>query len=140
LKAYLSLRIPHDSPFELKPSPGKGWGAFSTAKIPRGALILEEQPLSITKLDPPEFNEADAITAFQNMSPEAKRQFLCLLNNGGEPFSTMADVWAENSFSMYNKSQSRGHALFILMSRFNHSCVPNAVVPTRSGSCGDICG
>ncbi|PQE17468.1 SET domain protein [Rutstroemia sp. NJR-2017a WRK4] len=135
---YLSLRIPPNSPFELKPSSGKGWGAFSTAKIPRGTLILEEQPLFITKLDPPEFHEADARMAYQNMSPEAKRQFSSLRNNGGERFSNMADVWAENSFSMYNKSQSSGHALFVLMSRFNHSCVPNARIPVRHNEAAAI--
>ncbi|PQE16413.1 SET domain protein [Rutstroemia sp. NJR-2017a BVV2] len=50
----------------------------------------------------------------------------------------MADAWAENSFSMYNTSQTRGHALFILMSRFNHSCVPNAMVPTRDNEAAAI--
>jgi hypothetical protein len=131
LTAYLSLRIPHDAPFELKASPEKGWGAFSTTKIPCGALILEEQPLFTTNKDHTEFDEGEAQAAFQLMSPEAKQQFLCLRDNGCEPFPTMAHAWAENSFSMYNKSQSRGSALFVLMSRFDHSCIPNAKIPVR---------
>ncbi|KAJ5965108.1 uncharacterized protein N7479_004984 [Penicillium vulpinum] len=30
---YRSLQLPPDAPFELKPSPGKGWGAFATKRI-----------------------------------------------------------------------------------------------------------
>ncbi len=38
LLAYRSLQVPRDALFELKPSPGKGWSAFSKISITGGEI------------------------------------------------------------------------------------------------------
>ncbi|EXJ78322.1 hypothetical protein A1O3_09483 [Capronia epimyces CBS 606.96] len=125
---YRSLHVPNDAPFKLKPSPGKGWGAFATRRIEQGAMILKEKPLFVLRKPHQEITEADIRAAFDRLGPSEKRQFLLLRDNGSSPFSNMERLCAENSFTL--STNSPGHGLFLLHSRFNHSCVPNSKVPT----------
>jgi hypothetical protein len=130
--------VPSDAPFELKPSPGKGWGAFATRRIGRGAMILKEKPLFIIRKSHEEITEEDVWTAFQQLVPREKEQFLCLRDNAFKPFIHMTQACAENSFAMSNYTRRQAneppiHGLFLLHSRFNHSCIPNSKIPTSGG-------
>ena len=119
--------MPSDAPFELRPSPGKGWGAFAKIQIQRGATILREKPHEL-------ITEEDVGTAFELLSASAKQQFLQLRDNGSVAFTYMTDAFAENSFAIEiikpQANISPAHGLFILHSRFNHSCKPNSKIPT----------
>ena len=76
--AYRSLHVPSDAPFELKPSSGKGWSAFATRRIERGAMILREKPLFVIRKPHEEITEEDVWAAFQQLIPSEKQQFLGL--------------------------------------------------------------
>ncbi|KAL3426072.1 set domain-containing protein 5 [Phlyctema vagabunda] len=132
---YRRLRVPSDAPFELKPSPGKGWGAFATRRIGKGAMILKEKPLFLF-LEPHDITmEGDIWRSIQQLAPSEKAQFLCLRDNASKPFTRMTEACAENCFSLPNSTRSKVngppiYGLFLLQSRFNHSCIPNSKVPT----------
>ncbi|KAL2194263.1 hypothetical protein P885DRAFT_71576 [Corynascus similis CBS 632.67] len=135
---YSCLRLPTDAPFELRPSAGKGWGVFATRRIARGALILKENPLFIIRKHPAHITEQDVWQAFQQLPSKEKEQFLLLRDNSVKPFASMNAACAENSFSLATpekskKSKAPAHGLFLLHSRFNHSCLPNAKIPTVEG-------
>jgi SET domain len=123
--------VPSDVPFELKPSPGKGWGAFATRQIERGTVILREEPLFVIRKHHEEIMEGDVWTAFQRLAPSEKQQFLYLRNNASRPFTYMTEVFAENSFAISNDPPI--HGLFLVQSRFNHSCIPNSKIPSIDG-------
>ncbi|KAJ4289787.1 hypothetical protein N0V90_011117 [Kalmusia sp. IMI 367209] len=124
---YRDLRVPNTAGFKLQPSSsGKGWGAFATSNIKQGALILSEKPLFIIEKAHEDITEKDVWTAFQQLAPAEKQQFLLLRDNASSPFKSMEEAFAENSFELPYIS---GHGLYLLHSRFNHSCIPNANIP-----------
>jgi hypothetical protein len=136
--AYQSVPVPAEAPIELKPSPGRGWGAFATRKIKQGAMILREDPLFIIRKPHQEITEEDLWNTFQGLKPIEKQQFLLLRDNGLRRFHRMEDAFAENSFAIPDSSspQTNGrmiHGLYLLHSRLNHSCVPNAKIPETCG-------
>ncbi|KAK7968756.1 hypothetical protein PG996_002819 [Apiospora saccharicola] len=113
---YESLPVPNDAPFALKPSaPGHGWGAFATQRIARGSVILQEKALFAIAKHHDDTTELD---------------FLSLRDHTGAPFTNIAKAFAENSFSIGAPEAGKPrHGFFPLLSRFNHSCIPNAAVP-----------
>ncbi|KAL2816625.1 hypothetical protein BDW59DRAFT_166270 [Aspergillus cavernicola] len=127
--AYHGFEIPSNAPFELKPSPGKGWGAFATQPIRKGFLILTEKPVFVIKKPHEEITEGDIRSAFARLTPGQKKQFLCLRDNGSTPFTSMESALSENSFATSSSMASPVHGLYLLHSRFNHSCLPNCEIP-----------
>ncbi|KAM0435899.1 hypothetical protein ACHAPT_002791 [Fusarium lateritium] len=125
---YLRIPLPEDAPFELKPSPGQGWGAFATKSIKRGDLIMREEALFVIHKRAELITNADVWKAFQKLPRAQIRLFEKVRYNGGPPFTALVDAFAENSFQV-----GRAHGFFLVQSRFNHSCVPNSRVP----GCGD---
>ncbi|KAI2731881.1 hypothetical protein CBS147332_1020 [Penicillium roqueforti] len=98
---------PDDTPFELKPSPGKGWGAFATKRIERGSLILKEKALFV-------------------IQKSSVVQSLLIQNNESEEPKGLLETLSENYFTSALKSIG----FYTLGSRFNHSYIPNARVPS----------
>ncbi|KAL6896379.1 SET domain-containing protein [Trichoderma evansii] len=130
---YRSLQVPSDAPFKLKPSPGKGWGAFATKQIERGAMILREKPLFVMQKPPQKITEEDVQTAIQQLAPADKQRFLYFFLNASRPFISLLDAMAENSFEIYPEgSILPSYGVFLLSSRFNHSCIPNSKIPSAS--------
>ncbi|OQD60462.1 hypothetical protein PENPOL_c004G02060 [Penicillium polonicum] len=125
---YYRLQLPHGASFELKPSQGKGWGAFATSRIERGSIILRERALFVIRDSSPEVIENCIVAAACQLSPNQKAQLLLLRDNGSKEFANMLHMLAENSFSSTNEPPD--HGLFVLASRFNHSCLPNAMIPS----------
>lgn len=142
--AYRSFHIPHDAPFELKPSPGQGWGVFATRQIARGATILKERPLFVIRKPHPYITANDVWRAFQQLPPRQQQQFLLLRDNASSPFSDMNAAFAENSFNLATPDGLRpgprppAQGLFLLHSRLNHACVPNATIPTTDAGVEDV--
>ncbi|KAH7116297.1 hypothetical protein EDB81DRAFT_767334 [Dactylonectria macrodidyma] len=132
--SYSRLQVPSDAPFKLKSSPGKGWGAFATRHIDRGALILSEMPLFVIRKPHPEITEGDVWIAFQQLDPGQKQQISHLRDNASRQFTSLEKAFAGNSFHLAPQSNElSAHGLFLLQSRFNHSCIPNSKVPTTNG-------
>ncbi|KAL1857613.1 hypothetical protein Daus18300_010253 [Diaporthe australafricana] len=125
---YRHLNLgPGDVPFELRPSPGKGWGAFATRKIQTGDLILKERPLFVIRKHHQYITELDVRAGFQQLSSREKQQFLGLLDNGDRAFTSMRKAFGENSFAVSGNPPA--HGLLIILSRLNHSCIPNCKIP-----------
>jgi SET domain-containing protein len=133
LLAYYELQVPSEAPFQLKPSPGKGWGVFATRKIKQGEVILTERPLFTIRQSIEKITEKDLLMAALQLEPHEKEQFLLLRDNGNasSPFLSMGHAFHENSWLVSENPQIRG--LCLLHSRFNHSCIPNSKVPLHSG-------
>jgi hypothetical protein len=138
LPAYLSLHLPPNTPFELKPSPGKGWGAFATRPIPVGALILREAPLFVIPKHHSQITRIDILAEILNLTPHDNQEFKKLRDNGGQPFTHLTHALAENSFALPNPTGPSHHGLFVLLSRLNHSCVPNSKIPDSDVENGEI--
>ncbi|KAF1956721.1 SET domain-containing protein [Byssothecium circinans] len=128
---YHHLNIPDNAPFTLKASPGKGWGAFATKNIPKGSTILIEKPFFHIQKHHDFITEHDLRRAFQQLSPASKAQFSLLRDNASVYFTSMEGAFSENSFAT---TDPPGHGLYLLHSRFNHSCLPNAGVPIHKGT------
>lgn len=130
--------MPANAPITLKPSPGRGWGAFATKEIKQGAIILREDPLFIIWKPHQEISGDDVWGAFQRLKPFEKQQFLLLRDNGSQHFDRMERAFAENSFALLDSSMSQtksgmSHGLYLLHSRLNHSCIPNSKIPETCG-------
>ncbi|KAI1381783.1 hypothetical protein F4677DRAFT_3840 [Hypoxylon crocopeplum] len=125
---YRSIRVPSDAPFELRPSPGKGWGAFATRRIERGALILREEPLFVDRKPGAEITRQDASEAFRQLTPSQKQQCMLLRDNASKGFTSMLAAFTQNSFTSNPDNGPPHHGLYLLLSRFNHSCIPNSYV------------
>jgi len=103
-------------------------------------MILRERPLFVIRKQYTEIMDSDILTAFQQLLPGQKQQFLRLRDNGSTRIPSMKQAFRENSFQLANSDIPRPqpigppvHGLFLLQSRFNHSCIPNSKIPTPSG-------
>ncbi len=96
---------------------------------------MREMPLLIIRKAHEEITEQDIWAAFQQLGPNEKQWFLHLRENASRPFTHMAEAFAENSFAISGGTTNGSpmHGLFILHSRFNHSCIPNCKIPVTSG-------
>lgn len=132
--AYLKLQLPPSSAFELRPSPGKGWGGFALKNIARGDLILTETPLFVVNTSNKNaVVNGDVVKGFINLAPTDKQQLACVRDNGNEIFSNFFEAFEQNSFQ---PAGSPHRSLYVIHSRFNHSCVPIARIPIEPR---DIC-
>ncbi|KAF3896745.1 SET domain [Trichophyton interdigitale] len=131
---YTKLKLPENAPFELKPSPGKGWGIFAKRDIKKGDLVLSEKPLFVIKSSSPTATELAVLAAFQKLKPEDKKQFLCLRNNGSARYPSMTHAFIDNNMTVSRIVATRpgdnpACGMFILQPRFNHSCTANCKAP-----------
>ena len=107
-------------------------------------MILREKPLFVIRKPHEEITEEDVWAAFQQLIPSKKQQFLFLRDNASRPFTHITQACAENSFVISNSIRPQAndppiHSVFLLHSRFNHSCIPNSKVPiTGEGSASPI--
>ena len=97
-------------PFKLARIAGKGEGIISVREISYGELILQEQPIMTQK------------NTFSNLTTDEQKLVMGLHDshekNGNKTFKGIYDT---NSCTICNFEAG----LFITLSKFNHSCVPN---------------
>lgn len=108
---------------------------FATRNIACGSPILKEEPLFVIRKPHEMITEEDILAAWQQLPLLERQQFLCLRDNGTSRFMNMGSAMAENCFAVQDRKgvHARVYGLFLLQSRFNHSCVPNAKVPDFPG-------
>jgi hypothetical protein len=119
--------------YDIRPSPGKGNGAFALKDIAAGTRILVDQALFITNQPMPHVKEQDVRKLVSQLEAPARKQFLALpldsLNcNVSEELIHSAKFYS-------NMFQIRGEPLagcFCHASRFNNSCAPNCAITTTS--------
>ncbi|CAK9047352.1 unnamed protein product [Durusdinium trenchii] len=107
------------SPFEIRDVPGKGLGAVAVRDLAEGELVIEERP-PITFVDAPNWEEKIQ-KQFETL-PKKTQEALMSLHDTEEP-KTLTGIFNTNSIGCY--SESLDGSLCVLVSRFNHSCVPN---------------
>lgn len=102
--------------------------------------ILKEEPLFVIRKPVPQIREQDIWQAVLQLPPLQKQQFLLLRDNASGTFASMQDAFAENSFDLASPDEygrvtrPPAQGMLLLLSRFNHSCVPNAKIPTFRGN------
>ncbi|KAL5341349.1 hypothetical protein BJX70DRAFT_66362 [Aspergillus crustosus] len=123
---YLSLSLPEDAPFELKPSPGKGWGVFATKDIIKGSRVLTEHTLFVIRKPAEHTTEADIWQALATLTPAEAAQFLSIVYTHEAPILGIfgLNCWYVPKIAVYG--------FFVLHSRINHSCLPNCKALTRA--------
>ncbi|EME78264.1 uncharacterized protein MYCFIDRAFT_80693 [Pseudocercospora fijiensis CIRAD86] len=144
----MPVRTKHVPPFEMRLSPGKGYGLFATRRIPVGARILGEKLLlaidpsdlanvhrkylkltaderavydSLSCFHPSHIDFEQAANVYVAMSPRyhyVSNEALETLK--GEVVKAMG-IFSANNFILAGGNQG----VFALASRINHSCVPN---------------
>ncbi|KAI9693397.1 MAG: hypothetical protein M1820_009326 [Bogoriella megaspora] len=127
--------------YAIQPSPGKGLGVFATKPIKYGTRILCEKPLIAIRDTC--YTQDNVEKAYRNLDLDAQRAFLNLASaHTIDPAAWPAGYFPEplcavaaTSRSVYSIYQTNcvdistdhgiGSAVFEVMSRINHSCLPN---------------
>lgn len=98
-----------------------------------GDPIFKERPLFVIRKPAQFITEFDVLSEFQKLPRQEKQQFLYLRDNGATAYTSMATAYKWNSFGLSVSPQlsvsPEAHGLFIVLSRFNHSCIPNCTAP-----------
>ncbi|KJX98034.1 hypothetical protein TI39_contig443g00012 [Zymoseptoria brevis] len=118
--------------YEVRQIEGKGQGVVATQKIPRGSVILTDKPiLSVSNSD---WNQASAHRAieeaFKRLSKQDQATYLSLHDGRQERNESKAvRIFHTNAFGADTTHILAPHTKYVLplVSRLNHSCVPNAV-------------
>ena len=105
----------------------KGLGAFALQMFRRGDLIIAEAPLfSIRKQDDGGPIDLKSIaSAVHSLSSEEVKKYVSLKNadaEGGRYSNPFSGIYSTNAY----QTDSDRSGIFLEVSRFNHSCVPNA--------------
>lgn len=127
--------LPQDAPFEIRRSAGKGRGGFATKDMEAGACVLHEKSLLVICKPEAAIRAKDIETAFSCLNKCEQEQFLSVGSSAKNPLqgSLLFDTFMRNKFQLMRarvgqKAEPDGQGMYLLCSRFNHSCVPNAAV------------
>lgn len=115
---------------EVRPSPGKGQGTFAKTDISKGTRILAEQGLLGLYGIPATFR--DVIQAFERLSKPKQEEYLTLhaFTNKDASHAKMEDGTVIKLSPLHSRVCEIWNAnswgdVYVLGSRFNHSCIPN---------------
>ena len=127
-KVYRSLSIP-----------GKGIGMIAEKNIKKGEMILEELPVlyyeyeehldtlydykAFSKFKSLSIKQKEAVMKLENSRPNVGKDFPSLSESfkKDEEFKKWSGIMVTNQARLLENSRG----LFLIFSRFNHSCVPN---------------
>jgi hypothetical protein len=105
--------------------PGKGKGLFATRDLIPGTLLLRDPPLITTDcILSMESAEKDIGRALKKLPVDSRRAYLALHNNFPGAKHILQNIIRSNGYPLGPNSDSGG--IFLYLSRFNHSCRPNA--------------
>ncbi|RWA07128.1 hypothetical protein EKO27_g7985 [Xylaria grammica] len=136
-----------DYPFEIRPSDGRGMGAFATRDVAPGEIVLVDYT-SISIVDSGLIKDCETIAdLYESLYPDEQEKWEALAATANERHTT-ATRWVysrpRSDGTSYPKEKQEkytmlklqfncngfdmlqgGSALFLDASRFNHSCDPN---------------
>lgn len=101
-------------------------------------MILTDEALFVIKKPVDKIAEAQVRRAVRKLPTDKKNQFLSIRNNGSKRFPTLHDSFCQDSAYILQADGTEGHGPFVLLSRFNHSCVPNGRVPFNEDTSSSI--
>lgn len=110
--------------------PNKGIGVIATSNISNGQLLLAEPPL--IQIIRAETDETD-LSAVVDALPETERLAYHALCAADETCSEDWSILETNGFNLRSDSSRTG--VYARISRFNHSCTPNAAHQCVYPSC-----
>ncbi|TRY75896.1 hypothetical protein TCAL_00673 [Tigriopus californicus] len=128
------MKIGSRQKFVIKDMENKGKGAVAVKDIEEGELILAESPLFIVpwwvRTSPYPGKEVNdyILDRLSLLSEKEQASFYALSDckcSVDEEKSEMG-IWRTNNFALGRSSKKCDNAIFIAISRFNHSCVPLA--------------
>lgn len=121
-----------DDGFIIKTSPGKGLAVFASRELIGGEQILSDRPVAMIRKAPHDMTEGDVTKAFKNLSRDEQNAFL-ELHEGSRPFkSKLSRIYRSNCF-LWEEKAGPAACIAVRISRFNHSCIPNAVWKQEKG-------
>ena len=114
-----AAKIVDEPCFEIKPAAGKGLGVFAARDIPRGTRVISEKPLFSVPRD--RIRTSDFQDLFQKLSAEDQGRYLQLAHTYDPNDPQVRSIFTNNCMSMGDSS-----AIFLSVSRIDHSCIPNS--------------
>ncbi|KAF2166763.1 hypothetical protein M409DRAFT_22817 [Zasmidium cellare ATCC 36951] len=126
---------PEDShPFAILPIPNKGYGCIANRPISPGEVIYQEATIMHIAIPAQRLTETHITTAFAAL-PDAQKKSVLSLHEGThrtDLHSKVMRIFKANTFG-------NGSACWLhpTISRFNHSCVPNATTHNDPCCLGD---
>ncbi|EME43649.1 hypothetical protein DOTSEDRAFT_54407 [Dothistroma septosporum NZE10] len=109
--------------YEVRASPGKGYGLFATRYIPAGTLILADRHVMViakeggARQDP----KHDIQHAFEQLGESQIEQFLSLHAGPEDGRRLVERIYTTNRFGDFESTY-----MCLTISRINHACIPNA--------------
>jgi hypothetical protein len=94
---------------------------------------LKERPLFVMPLRNGEVDLENFWLELDRLSESQMQQFLLLRDNGSTLFTDPVNTFLQNCTESRMADGSLGVGMFTIHSRFNHSCIPNASLPTPTG-------
>ncbi|GAA5942864.1 hypothetical protein JCM3775_001525 [Rhodotorula graminis] len=129
----MAAQVPADLAFEVVELPGKGKGVVSTRAIKAGELILAESPAFTTGM---RRTEPMITAAVDKLSASDRLVFHSLaLSDNKAALGPFLGRMETNGIEMASATGAPQQGLFLLGSRFNHSCTPN-ICRTWDGGLG----
>ncbi|KIX00850.1 uncharacterized protein Z518_09915 [Rhinocladiella mackenziei CBS 650.93] len=125
LEAQPDLK-PQDYFLKVSSTPDRGLAVFATRKIKAGTLILAEKPL--ISLDKDKENDYSAIEReFSSLSRADQKAYLKLFDAQKSRMSRVVSIYYSNCYNCdgFKNDGQGGSAIGAIVSRINHSCVPN---------------
>lgn len=111
--------------FTIQDIPGKGKGVVATQTIAPGTCIVAEAPVLTTEcLKSAETDEIDLGNELKKRPKGSQRAYLSLCNAFPEKGKPITSIFRSNAYAFGRGSEHGG--VFLVTSRFNHSCRPNA--------------
>ncbi|EEH49620.1 uncharacterized protein PADG_05699 [Paracoccidioides brasiliensis Pb18] len=120
-----TLPVSNNELYDIKAVPGRGFGCFATAKIPKGTRIILEEPLFTvpSTTENLESVERTILKALKALSKEKQQSFFSLHNAHKGRCSPVTGTIKTNAMP-FGARGAEG-AIFPQAARINHSCQPN---------------
>lgn len=113
--------------YEVRQVDGKGYGVVATQRISRSSLIFQDKPLlTVQRGRSPSELRANIENAFERLTEEDQQTYMALHDSGSPMDSKIVRIFNNNAFQDEDTSQ-----IYPLITRLNHSCLPNAMVSAR---------
>jgi SET domain-containing protein len=118
--------------YTVRASPGKGEGVFATKDISPGTIIMKDKRIMVLhRRDFQQLDPSQVHRAFDSLLQTELERFM-KLHEGQRALPTkLMRIYKANAWGEDTKTGARSF-LFLDISKFNHSCVPDAEVEEDS--------